>query len=260
MAPDPVPGETDITRVRPDGLVLRGRHLAGRDPLLVFIHGFRSNHRGAKAQAVACYAAAHGLGCLRLDQVGHGDSDGRFEDFRVSAAVEDTIDAIRALDPADVILIGSSLGAMIALRIALAEALPVRGALFIAPACHFISRHPASGDEKVRMQLEQQGYVESFDPYLQQPYRIPRAMIDDIRAMEPAAGPIAVPCPVRLMHGTDDHSIPHSESEDLHRRIAGSTLTLIDGGDHRLDRYIPLMLEELEALFSAALSGSATTR
>ncbi|HXH65259.1 MAG TPA: alpha/beta hydrolase [Mariprofundaceae bacterium] len=260
MTPDPVPGEAAFTHVRPDGMELRGRLLPGGDPLLVFIHGFRSHHRGAKAGAVARLAAARGLGCLRLDQVGHGDSDGRFEDFRVSEAVRDTIAAIRTLDPASVILIGSSLGALIALRITLAGELPIHGLLFIAPACHFISRHPATGDDTVRQQLQQQGFVEAFDPYLQQPYRIPRAMIDDIRSAEPAPGPIVLPCPLRLMHGTADRSIPSSESEDLHRRVAGSTLRLIEGGDHRLDRHIPLMLEELEALLSAVPSGSARTR
>jgi pimeloyl-ACP methyl ester carboxylesterase len=260
MAFDTVPNEEVFTYIRPDGLSLHGHRLPGDDPLLVFIHGFRSNHLGGKAAAVARFAAARGLGCLRLDQIGHGDSDGQFEDFRVSAAVQDTIAAIRGLEPARVILIGSSLGAMIALRITLSGQLPIGGALFIAPACHFISRHPDADDEAVLQHLEAQGFVESFDPYLKQPYRIPRAMIDDIRAMEPKPGPIALPCPVRLMHGTNDESIPHSESEDLHRRIAGSTLRLIEGGDHRLEGHTPVMLDELEALLSAAPSGSATTR
>lgn len=260
MTSESVPGEAGFTHTRPDGLKLHGRLLTGNDPLLVFLHGFRSNYLGAKAGAVVRFAADRGLSCLRLDQVGHGDSEGRFEDFRVSEAVRDTIAAIQGLDPASVILIGSSLGALVALRIALAGKLPIHGLLFIAPACHFISRNPASGDDKVRQQLRQQGFIEAFDPYLQQPYRISRTMIDDIRAAEPEPGPIALPCPVRLMHGTADRSIPHSESEDLHRRIAGSTLQLIDGGDHRLDQHIPLMLEELEALLKAARSKSSTIR
>jgi pimeloyl-ACP methyl ester carboxylesterase len=256
---DPVPGEAPFTHIRPDGLRLRGRLLAGHDPVLVFLHGFRSNHLGAKAQAVARFAADRGLGCLRLDQIGHGESDGQFEDFRVSGAIQDTIAAVRSLNPGSAVLIGSSLGALVALGIAQAGKLSVHGLLFIAPACHFISRHPDSGDETVLKQLQQQGFVESFDPYLQQPYRIPRAMIDDIRSAEPAPGPIILPCPVRLIHGTADRSIPHSESEDLYRRIAGSSLHLVEDGDHRLDGHIPLILKELEALLSAVPSGSSTT-
>jgi pimeloyl-ACP methyl ester carboxylesterase len=259
MISDPVPGEAVFTHIRPDGLRLRGRLLAGHDPLLVFLHGFRSNHLGAKAQAVVRFAAGRGLSCLRLDQVGHGESDGQFEDFRVTGAIQDTISAVQSLDAASVVLIGSSLGALVALGIAQAGQVPVHGLLFIAPACHFISRHPDSGDETVLKQLQEQGFVESFDPYLQQPYRIPRTMIDDIRSAEPAAGPIILPCPVRLIHGTADRSIPHSESEDLHQRIAGSTLHLVEDGDHRLDGHIPLILKELQALLSAVPSASSTT-
>ena len=76
-------------------------------------------------------------------------------------------------------------------------------------------------------------------------------MRDDARAGEPAPGPIALPLPVRLVHGTADGSVPHAESEDLHRRIPGSTLRLIEGGDHRLNGHLPLILDELEALLSA---------
>lgn len=257
---DAVMGETDFVHTRPDGLRLRGRLLPGHDPLLVFIHGFRSNHLGAKASGLARFAAGQGLGCLRLDLLGHGASDGQFEAFRVSEAVRDIIAAIGGIRPAGIILVGSSLGALVALNIAQLKNLPVHGMLLIAPACHFISRHPAAGDDTVRAQLQQHGFIESFDPYLQKSYRIPQAMIDDIRSSEPAPGPINLPCPVRLMHGTADDSIPYTESEDLHHRIPGSTLRLIEGGNHRLDRHIPMMLEELQALLNAAPSGFSTTR
>jgi pimeloyl-ACP methyl ester carboxylesterase len=257
--PDPLTGNA-YTHRRPDGRCLQGRRLAGNDPLLVFVHGFRSQHRGNKAEAIARFAAGRGLGCLRLDLLGHGHSDGTFPDFRVSEAVRDVQEAIAALSPAAVVLIGSSLGALIALRLAQGGGLPVKGLLCIAPACHFISRNPAAQNASLRLQLQRQGYIEAFDPDRQQPYRIPQAMIDDALACEPAPGPIDMPLPVRLVHGTEDASVPHAESEDLHRRIPGSTLRLVEGGDHRLNRHLPLILDELEALLSAIPSASATTR
>lgn len=226
----------------------------------MFIHGFRSHHRGNKAAAVARFAAERGLGCLRLDLIGHGDSDGEFSAFRISEAVRDMHDAIAALSPSSAVLIGSNLGALVALRLAQTGTVPVKGMLCIAPACHFISRNPASRDAALQRQLQRQGYIEVFDPYGQQPYRIAQAMIDDALAAEPAPGPIALPIPVRLVHGTEDASVGHAESEDLHRRIPGSTLRLIEGGDHRLNGHLPLILDELEALLSAMPSASARTR
>ena len=255
-----LPHEVEHVHVRADGLRLRGRRLAGGDPLLVFVHGFRSHHGGNKAEAIARFAAARGLGCLRLDLAGHGGSDGDFEAFRVTEAARDMTDAVAALAPAAVVLIGSSLGALVALSMARAGDLPVAGMLCIAPACHFVSRNPAAHDPSLRQQLRQRGHIEAFDPYGQQPYRITQALIDDALAAEPAPGPIDLPLPVRLVHGTADASVGHAESEDLHRRIPGSSLRLIEGGDHRLNGHLPVILEELDCLLSAMPSASAKTR
>ena len=45
-------------------------------PSLVFLSGFKSNMRGVKAESVAQWAAEQGIGCLRFDYSGHGQSEG----------------------------------------------------------------------------------------------------------------------------------------------------------------------------------------
>lgn len=248
--PELLAKESDFTYVRPDGLKLRGQWLSGSDPLMVFIHGFRSSHRGDKAEALSHFAAKRGIGFLRLDHLGHGMSDGHFEDFRISETAMDIGNAIASIQPKGVILIGSSLGALIALCIARKKSLPILGMMLIAPACHFISHHPAAWDAAVCSRLQQQGFIETFDSYSKQSYRIYQAMIEDALNCEPPTGEIELPMPVHLVHGSSDDSVPYSESEDLHRRIAGSHLLRIEGGDHRLSRHIPLILDELERMLS----------
>ena len=58
-------------------------------PGLVWLCGFKSEMRATKATAVAQWAAAQGLGCLRFDYSGHGQSEGRFEDGTVSRWLEE---------------------------------------------------------------------------------------------------------------------------------------------------------------------------
>ena len=48
---------------------------------------------------------------------------------------------------------------------------------------------------------------------------------------------IALDCPVRLLHGMRDHSVPWQTSLRLAERLtqrATSTVTLVKNGDHRL--------------------------
>jgi pimeloyl-ACP methyl ester carboxylesterase len=46
-------------------------------PSLMFLSGFKSEMRAIKAGAVAQWAGERGIGCLRFDYSGHGQSEGR---------------------------------------------------------------------------------------------------------------------------------------------------------------------------------------
>ena len=63
---------------RSDGARLAYRRTPGRAPGLVFLHGFRSDMTGQKAQTVEEFARARGLACLLYDGFGHGASKGDF--------------------------------------------------------------------------------------------------------------------------------------------------------------------------------------
>ena len=94
-------------------------------PSLMFLSGFKSEMRAVKAGAVAQWAGERGIGCLRFDYSGHGQSEGRFEDGTVSRWLEETQAAFRQLTEGPQVLIGSSMGghiALLLLRDLLAEA------------------------------------------------------------------------------------------------------------------------------------------
>ncbi len=42
----------------------------------------------------------------------------------------------------------------------------------------------------------------------------------------------SIQCPTLIIHGTDDHVIPHANSQDIHATIPGSALFTIQGGGH----------------------------
>ncbi len=103
---------------------LREARGAGRDrPGLVWLGGFASDMRGAKASFVDAYAAAQGRALLRFDYSGHGESafdtpGGRFEDGAIGDWLEQSLALFEVSTRGPQILIGTSMGAWIALLLA----------------------------------------------------------------------------------------------------------------------------------------------
>ena len=64
--------------------------------------------------------------------------------------------------------------------------------------------------------------------------------------------PIALTCPVRLLHGQEDADVPPETSLRLAAALSGEDVhvTLVEGGDHRLSRDsdVALLLQTLEKL------------
>ncbi len=244
---------------RQDSKTLRGLFLPGEEALLVFLSGFRSTHWGGKAQGVASYAAEQGHACLRFDYIGHGNSDGPFEAFRFSEAMQNAVACIASVVRPDqpVYLIGSSMGGWIALEILRrhlleAEGLKAEGLLLIAPAVNFLSEVIGNAEEKTHLAMRRNGYIDIPDHYHQgESYRITKAFVDDALASETPPGEIILPCPVSMIHGTKDDNVPVERSHTLAARIPNSRLHIIEGGNHRLTDHIEDILGLLETLIEA---------
>jgi pimeloyl-ACP methyl ester carboxylesterase len=250
-APAGTRDEAPFHHVRPDGHVLRGRLRPGGGALVVFLPGFRSVHAGAKAEAVAAWAGRHGHACLRFDWLGHGDSDGDFAAFRVSEAVRDAAEAIAAArrPGQPLVLVGSSMGAWIALVLVQRGLADPAAMVLAAPAVDFVSRRLGELPEAMRAHLEAHGGVQVPDAYAPgESYEISRAFLDDALALEPGDRPLAVACPVWILHGTDDEAVPVETARRLARLLPDARLTEIPGGDHRLTGHMDTLLDALDGL------------
>ena len=249
------PAETPFRYRRGDGTALRGVFLPGAGDLIVFLSGFRSVHTGEKARAFAEFARQGGHACLRFDYLGHGISEGDFVHFRVSEAVHDTaacIAQVRA--PGQRLFItGSSMGGWIALEAARRRAPLPDGLLLIAPALDFVSRRERELPPEMQSQLARHGHVDVADAYVPGThYRVTREFLDDALRLEPGNAPLEVPCPVAIVHGTGDDSVPVTTSRALATRLPRATLMEIPGGDHRLTDHVPDLLCRLSEVMGLA--------
>jgi pimeloyl-ACP methyl ester carboxylesterase len=239
---------TDHRTLDHHGTALAYRYCPGAGPTVVFLPGYMSDMGGTKAEALDTWAAARGRGFVRFDYSGCGASGGAFAAGTISRWTGDARAVIDAVAGGPVVLVGSSMGAWIALRLALER--PVAAVVTIAGAPDFTDWGLDLTDAD-HAALARDGFVDRPSLY-GAPYRYHAGLIADGAASRVLGGAIAVDCPVRLLHGQADPDVPWRLSLDVAARLRSSDVqvVLIKDGDHRLSRPQDLALLEaaLEAL------------
>lgn len=240
-----------------DGIAIAYRHRPGDAPGLVWLGGFRSDMLGTKAETLDGWAARSGHAFLRHDYSGHGESGGAFRDGTISKWLGESLAAFRRFAAGPQILVGSSMGAWIALRMAAelrkTEGARVAGLVLLAPAPDFTSELMEPKLKKAQKRdLETKGYFEVPSEYSPEPNVYTRALFEDGRANRVMVGPIDTHCPVHILQGLADPDVPHAHALKLVSHLPSDdvTLSLIPEGDHRLSRPrdLDMLVSAVEAM------------
>lgn len=244
------------------GVPIAVRTRPGRAPGLVWLGGYRSDMMGTKAQALDAWAERTGHACLRHDYSGHGESGGRFEDGTISLWLEQSVAVLRRFTSGPQILVGSSMGAWIALRMIqelrkAGEGERVAGLILLAPAPDFtIELMEPQLTPAQRRELEEKGYFTEPSDYSDEPNVYTKALMEDGRRNRVLEGIVETGCPVHILQGMNDPDVPYTHAEKLlrHLPVCDVTLSLIRDGDHRLSRPqdIDLILRSVEGMVALA--------
>jgi pimeloyl-ACP methyl ester carboxylesterase len=228
--------EPSFLQVTP-GRRLAYHRLRGHGPTVLFCGGYTSDMTGTKALALERWCRARGRACVRFDYSGHGRSDGRFADGTIGAWTDDALAIVdRVAPPGPLLVVGSSMGGWIMLLTALARPERVRALLGIAAAPDFTEDLLLPGaSEAQRRDLARQGFWLQPSAY-DAPYPVTAALLEDGRRHLLLHAPIAIGCPVHLLHGQRDPDVPWQTALRLAERLQSEdvTIELIKAGDHRL--------------------------
>jgi pimeloyl-ACP methyl ester carboxylesterase len=229
----------------------------GDAPAFVWLGGYRSDMTGTKAIELDALASELGLAAIRFDYSGHGVSGGAFRDGTISRWLEEAIAVLDELKPKVVVLVGSSMGGWIALRLMQElrrrkRAPKVKGIVLIAPAPDFTAEliEPHLTEEE-RRSLEDRGYFEERSQYSLEPNIYTRELIEDGRRNLVMTGIIETGCPITILQGMKDPDVPYTHALKLVEFLPSDdvVLTLIRDGDHRLSR--PQDIEKMKAAAAA---------
>lgn len=250
--------DAKLEHVEVAGDTIAVRRRAGRAPGLVWLGGYRSDMMGTKALALDEWAARSGHACLRHDYSGHGESGGRFEDGTISRWLVQSLAVFRAFTSGPQILVGSSMGAWIALRMIqelrkAGEGEKVAGLILLAPAPDFtVELMEPQLTEAQRREIEEKGFLSEPSEYSPEPNIYTKALFEDGMRNRVLEGIVETGCPVHILQGMNDPDVPYTHAEKLlrHLPICDVTLSLIRDGDHRLSRPqdIDLILRSVEGM------------
>lgn len=226
------------------GIKIAMRKRAGASPGLVWLGGFKSDMLGTKAETLDQWAAENDRAFLRHDYSGHGESGGQFADGTISKWLAESLAVFRAETDGPQLLVGSSMGGWIALRMVQelnesGEGNRIAGLLLLAPAPDFTHElMQPELTEKQKNALTEQGYFEEPSEYSDIPNVYTKALFDDGLKNRVLRGLIHTHCPVHILQGMEDPDVPYQHALKLVEHLPADdvTLSLIKDGDHRLSR------------------------
>jgi len=219
----------------PQGRRLAYHRTEGAGPTVVFLGGLRSDMEGTKALHLEAWARREGRAFLRFDYSGHGQSSGRFEEGCIGDWAEDTTAVLGTLVEGKLVLVGSSMGGWQALLAARAAPERLSGLVTIAAAPDFTEDGMwADFTEAQRSEVMDQGRTALPSEY-GAPMIVTRRLIEEGRQRLVLRTPLALPCPTRMLQGTDDADVDMSVALRLlaHAEGVDIRLTLVKGADHR---------------------------
>jgi len=203
---------------------------------IVFLPGFMSDIEGQKPQSLKRYAIKKKLGFLALEYFGHGKSSGEFTKGNISIWSKNTKLLIKKIiRKNDFIIIGSSMGAWIALNQFKYFKKQIKGFLGIGSAPEFLTRLMWNKfPKKIKKEVIKKGItnIESG----QYKYPITYQLIKDGRKNGVLSKKINSRIEITMIHGQKDEVVPVSFSRKVLAIFtkAKKKLMVIKNGDHSL--------------------------
>ena len=216
---------------------------------IIFLPGFMSDIDGKKPQAFKKYAVKNKLGFLAIEYSGHGKSSGEFTKGNISEWSIDVKKSItKIVKKNNFILIGSSMGAWIALNQFKYFKNQIKGFVGIGSAPEFLERLMwKQFTKEIKREIKQKGisiikYGQSKFKQKQHEFPVTHQLIKDGRKNKILSKKINTKIHVTMVHGKNDELVPVSFSRKVLSIFtrAKKKLIIIKKGDHSLSDKSPL--------------------
>ena len=219
---------------------------------IIFLPGFMSDLEGEKPQSFLKFAKKNKLGFLSLEYSGHGKSSGVFTKGNISIWSNDTKNVIKKIvKKNNFVLIGSSMGAWIALNQFKYFKSQIKGFVGIGSAPEFLTRLMWNKfPNKTKKELIKKGKILIRNGDYE--YPITLQLIRDGKKNKILNKKINSNINVTVIHGQKDEVVPAIFSKHVLKIFskAKKKSVIIKNGDHSLSNQRPLnkIIKELDII------------
>lgn len=214
-------------------------------PTIVFVPGLHSylHMNGMTARALLRYCDLNDYPGIVYDHecIGESAEDPEASRFVLfSHWIEDVKAVVEQLTEGPVVIVGCSMGGWLSLVVAQQMAERLHGLLLYAPALNYVypyyQRHLAKLPPDLREKLEEgDSHIvgHAYGSAL-----LKKDFAEDSRAYEiDLKQKVQVECPVRILHGLQDHEIPYMQSLELCQALVSDDVDVVfrKNGPHQLE-------------------------
>jgi pimeloyl-ACP methyl ester carboxylesterase len=236
---DPTTANRQDARIlgTPDGQTIAYHMLEGKAPGVMFLGGLMSDMSGTKAIALEDHCRQAGRAFLRFDYFGHGESSGQFTEGTIGRWHSDTLAVLDSVAVGPQILVGSSMGGWQMLLAARARPERIKGLVGVAAAPDFTEDIMwRQFDDAAKARIRAEGILYLPSDYEDTPYPVSLGLIEDGRDHLLLRGPLALDCPLHLIHGMVDTDVPWQTALKICEAVSSEdvAVTLVKDGGHRL--------------------------
>ena len=221
-------------------------------PFIVFLHGFMSDLEGKKPNAFLKFAKQNKLSFLALEYTGHGKSSGKFTNGNITKWSNETSVLIKKfVKQNDFTIVGSSMGAWLALKQFQQFKSQIKGFLGIGSAPEFLENLMwKKFTKKMKSETFQKGIIQLKHGNYE--YPITLQLIKDGRKNKVLNKRINTKINVTMVHGQKDEVVPVSYSRKVLKifQKAKKKLVIVKGGDHSLSsqKWLRIIIKELKLI------------
>ena len=221
-------------------------------PFIVFLHGFMSDLEGKKPNAFLKFAKKNKLSFLALEYSGHGKSSGKFINGNITKWSNETSTLIKKfVKKNDFIIVGSSMGAWLALKQFQEFKKQIKGFLGIGSAPEFLENLMwKKFTNKMKSEIIQKGIIQLKHGNYE--YPITLQLIKDGRKNKVLTKKINSKINITMVHGQKDEVVPVSYSRKVLKifQKAKKKLVIVKNGDHSLSsqKWLKIIIKELKLI------------
>jgi len=221
-------------------------------PFIVFLHGFMSDLEGKKPNAFLKFAKKNKLSFLALEYSGHGKSSGKFINGNITKWSNETSVLIKKfVKKKDFTIVGSSMGAWLALKQFQVFKNQIKGFLGIGSAPEFLENLMwKKFTKKMKSETFQKGIIQLKHGNYE--YPITLQLIKDGRKNKVLNKRINTKINVTMVHGQKDEVVPVSYSRKVLKifQKAKKKIVIVKDGDHSLSsqKWLKMIIKELKLI------------